>query len=417
MSDKHQYRKRRVRRRRPEWAAGRASFTLLELLVSLGIILILAVLTMRLLNATLNSDRIRNGARELQTFLSGARDRAIHAGQPRGVRFITDPNDRSTVRSFVYIGATNTFTDGSLLSIDPNGNIYFVTNTPPAAPSASTTPTAVWTNLWNRGLLTDGTPIRLTVGSTPINLYLTVSATGTSATGPTGFAVTTVPPTTFPINFPFVATATSASYALQLAPTALSGDQPRALPTNIVIDLDNSMLPSGWTSPGGYSDKLDVLFAPNGTVMGPAASAGRIHFVLSEFADASVPVPLPGNSTVTGVPLMDATNTWSLGSTSGTYGPWAATTNYTLESWVVPNPLNDLAFRCVVAGQTGGGQPAQFATATPGSQFTDGTVTWECYNPKTRVIVSLATLTGRVTTSPVDPADRFRFAEVGEVTQ
>ena len=49
----------------------RALFTLLELLVSLGIILILATLTMRLLNATLNSDRIRNGAREFQSFLAG----------------------------------------------------------------------------------------------------------------------------------------------------------------------------------------------------------------------------------------------------------------------------------------------------------------------------------------------------------
>ncbi len=55
----------------------RASFTLLELLVSLGIILILATLTMRLLNATLNSDRIRNAAREFQSFLAGARDRAV----------------------------------------------------------------------------------------------------------------------------------------------------------------------------------------------------------------------------------------------------------------------------------------------------------------------------------------------------
>lgn len=417
MSDKSLHHQHQVRRRRPERATGRPSFTLLELLVSLGIILILAVLTMRLLNATLNSDRIRNGARELQTFLSGARDRAIHAGQPRGVRFITDPSDHSTVRSFVYIGSSSNFTDGSLLSIDPNGQIWFITNNPPLAPTASMTPSTVWMNLWNRGLLTDGTPIRLQVGSTPINLYLTVSATGMNATGPTGFAITTVPPTTFPINFPFVATATSASYALQLAPTVLSGDQPRALPQNIVIDLDNSSLPTGWNAAGGYSDKLDVLFAPNGTVMGPAASAGRIHFVLSEFADASVPIPLPANSTMTGVPLMDATNTWSLGTTSGTYGPWAANTNYTLESWVVPNPLNDLAFRCVVAGQSGGAPPPQFTTAAPGTQFGDGTVTWECYNPKTRLIVSLATLTGRVTTSPVDPNDRFRMAEVGEVTQ
>ena len=142
-------------------------FTLLELLVSLGIILILAVLTMRLLNATLNSDRIRNGRGSCRRFCRAHVTGRFTLGSRAGVRFVTDPIDHSTVRSFVYIGASNTFTDGTLLSIDPSGNIYFVTNTPPAVPTASTTPTAVWTNLWNRGLLTDGTPIRLTVGSTP----------------------------------------------------------------------------------------------------------------------------------------------------------------------------------------------------------------------------------------------------------
>src|SRR5580700_11678853 len=79
----------------------RASFTLLELLITLGIILILATLTMRLLNATLNSDRIRTGSRELQSFLGGARDRAVYAGQRRGVRLIQDPLDPSCARSFV----------------------------------------------------------------------------------------------------------------------------------------------------------------------------------------------------------------------------------------------------------------------------------------------------------------------------
>ena len=150
--------------------------------------------------------------------------------------------------------------------------------------------------------------------------------------------------------------------------------------------------------------------------MGPVASAGRIHFVLSEFADATVPVPLPANSLVTGVPLMDATNTWSLGSTSGTYGPWAANTNYTLESWVVPSPLSDLAFRCVgAADRRRAARTVRDGDARQPDHRRNRDL--EVLNPKTRVIVSLATLTGRVTTSPVDPTDRFHFAEVGEVTQ
>ena len=128
----------------------RASFTLLELLVSLGIILILATLTMRLLNATLNSDRIRNAARELQSFLAGSRDRAVYAGQPRGVRLIQDPNDRSAVHSFVYVGAPSTFTDGTQITITTAG-----------ATSTISTPPASWTTLVQRGLLTDGANITL----------------------------------------------------------------------------------------------------------------------------------------------------------------------------------------------------------------------------------------------------------------
>ena len=233
---------------------------------------------------------------------------------------------------------------------------------------------------------------------------MTVSATGMSPTGPTGFAITTVPAATFPI--PAVAGNPGANYALQLGPSILPGDEPRSLPQGIVIDLDNSVLPASWTAPGGYSDKLDILFSPNGTVMGPVAASGRIHFVLSEYTDASVPIPNAAVSTATGVPLMDITN------------QWVASQAYAQEQWVVPNPQNDLAFRCVVAGTSGGAQPAQFATATPGQQIPgDGGVTWECYNPKTRLIVSLATRTGRVTTSPVSPLDRYRFAETGEVTQ
>jgi type II secretory pathway pseudopilin PulG len=374
-----------ARRRPPSLVATRlrASFTLLELLVSLGIILILAVLTMRLLNATLNSDRLRNGARELQTFLAGARDRAVFSGQPRGVRLIQDPFDHSTARSFVYIGAPATFTDGNTIIIATSAGVSTVTNPP-----------LTWNNLVQRGLLTDGATIVLggvsyTMARSPSpTIYQPSPAPGTwtltkAYTGPVGTLI---------------------SYSLQLSPTVLPGDQPRSLPSNVVIDLDNSILPSTWGSAGSYAGPLDLLFNPNGTVMGTVAAAGRIHFVLSEYVDASVPV---WNNGVTGVPLLDATNTWQ------------ANTAYTAQtSWVVPNPQNDLVFRCVTGATSGGAQPAGFTTATPGSQVTgDGGVTWECYNPKARIVVSLATQTGRVTTSPVNPLDKYRYAEIGEVTQ
>ncbi len=392
-------------------AGNRASFTLLELLISLGIILILATLTMQLLNSTLNSDRIRNGARELQTYFAGARDRAIHAGQPRGVRLITDVVNPSTVRSFVYIGASSSFTDGSQLSIDVNGNISFMNGTP-TPPNTS----AVWTRLWNLGLLPNGTPIELTVGNTPILLYMSVSVTGLAGGTPT-FAITTAPTGTFPIApTPIAAGTSGATYTLQLAPTVLSGDEPRSLPSNIVIDLNSSILPLVWGSAGSFSNTLDILFSPQGTVIGTPASDGKIHFVLADTSDTTGQTPIAGLPPRSPLQL-DA--------------PWQANTNYALGNVIVPTPSSFIAFRCVssTAGQQSGGTiPGAFATITTANQsVTDNTVTWQSFVKKSNLIVSLATATGRVTTHPVDvstqltPAgsgyDSFRFAEIGEVQQ
>ncbi|HET6327403.1 MAG TPA: hypothetical protein VFG04_22165 [Planctomycetaceae bacterium] len=374
------------RKVRPAATGLRASFTLLELLISLSIILILAALTMRLLNATLNSDRIRNGARELQSFLAGARDRAIYAGQPRGVRLIQDPSDASTSHSFVYIGAPSTFTDGFQVTLTTAAGLTTIGF---SNPSTAT----VWAGLVSRGLLTDGATIRLGTGASAA-----IFTMARNPAGSTTWVLTT--------SQPYTGT-TPIAYSLQLLPTVLPGEEPRSLPQNIVIDLDNSQLPSTWGSPGAITGSLDVLFSPNGIVTGAVAAAGRVHLVLSEYVDATVPIPNPANSTVTGVPLLDATNTWIGNHT------------YQVEQWVVPNPQNDLAFRCVTStapNQSGGTQPA-FLTAVPGQQITDGNLTWECYNPKTRLVVTLATQTGRVTTSPINPLDKFRFAEIGEVTQ
>jgi hypothetical protein len=358
----------------------------------MAILLILATLTMRLLNATLNSDRIRNGSRELQSFLAGARDRAVFAGQPRGVRLIPDAVDRSAVHSFVYIGAPSSFTDATPILINPGGltintlnNVTLLPNVPPAAPAA-------WSSLVQRGLLTDGATINVA------GVFYTMARQ--TVAGVTSWVLTK----------PYAGTTgVTVNYTLQLLPAVVPGEEPRSLPNNIVIDLDNSTLPATWGSPGAWNGSLDLLFAPNGTVTGTVAAAGRIHFVLSENVDATVPVP---NTTpvITGVPLLDANKS-----------TWQAGLAYAVDQWVVPSPPNDLAFRCVVAGTSGGGPPAQFTTAAAGTQFTEGPSTpplkWECYNPKTRLVVSLATQTGRVTTSSVTPADPFRFAEIGEISQ
>src|SRR6202451_2610301 len=131
-----------------------AAFTLIELLIAMSIMLILAAITVRLVMGNLDSDRMKGGSRELQSYLAGARDRAIYAGQPRGVRFIPDPTDLGTVRRFVYIGATVNFTDGAQVQIAADKRTISTSPT-------TYVPPASWANLVQRGQLTNGAQITL----------------------------------------------------------------------------------------------------------------------------------------------------------------------------------------------------------------------------------------------------------------
>ena len=98
-----------LRRRR----SAPSGFTLVELLVVISIILLLTVMTIGVINIS-TSERVRSGARQVQSVVEGARDRAIYAQQPRGVRLLVNedildpaftPPTPTIVSSLVYIGS------------------------------------------------------------------------------------------------------------------------------------------------------------------------------------------------------------------------------------------------------------------------------------------------------------------------
>ena len=69
----------------------RRGFTLVEILVVVSIMLLLSTLTLVAFRSS-NTDKMRSAARVVQSALLGAKDRAMHAKDFRGVRFVRDAN-------------------------------------------------------------------------------------------------------------------------------------------------------------------------------------------------------------------------------------------------------------------------------------------------------------------------------------
>ena len=91
-----------------------SGFTLVELLVVIAVLLILVVMTVTAIDFTFTSERVRSGARQVQSALEGARDRAIFAREPRGLRLFVDPNDPRIVTSMVYVGGSKNWSQGQI---------------------------------------------------------------------------------------------------------------------------------------------------------------------------------------------------------------------------------------------------------------------------------------------------------------
>ena len=364
-------------------ARSRAGFTLIELMVVVGLILLLAVMTASAINTSISGDKVRGGARQVQSFLAGARDRAIYSKAPRGVRFLLDSTNNRTVSSMVYIAPTDDWTQGTI-QVEWYGGIVKCVRGFDNDTSGLAIPTG-WLNLYNQGLLKNGVRIKIPDNNTGewYTVDTSLLATATTSDPPRLLLLTklsiaatqTANQTDFQPAFQSGTGPTT--YRLELPPSVLPNQEPVLLPKGCVIHLDRcttagnlenlayhgDKLPSSWKratttgDPSGfdYSSLMDVMFSPRGVVIGPSAQAGIIHFYLGDQKDAD----------------MDRTywtNTTPPTNSAPEYGIW-----------------------------------------------TDPTAISPNYERGDKLILTLFTRTGAVSTHPIHPLDRFKFAETGEV--
>lgn len=366
---------RRTSSSSPPAPARRAAFTLIEMLVVVGILLLLGAMTLSVVNVAMTGDRTRGAARQVQSYLEGARGRAIYGGKQKGnsyqcgVRFIPElpswepakayplvgtkvlPAARGT--GFVYEltapaggGTSGAFEPNWAAAVIPgatltdNGltwtcradhilvtSLQYVENDPTATsitggtialarpdvdnnsvadstdvlriignphsryPGTPGQPTK-WFERALLGLIYHGQTVVLNNRKYQVSLQnltandeelvLTTPYIGTLNTGVTASDVVVV------------SGALAPTYELLLPPQPMPNQEPRSLGNGVVLDLS---LSNGLNSLLVNSQRMDVMFSPRGTVVGPLAGTGILEFTISDREDALKQVPLPTTTT------------------------------------------------------------------------------------------------------------------------
>lgn len=312
-----------------------AGFTIIELLIVIAILLLLTTFTILSVDFAFESERVRSGARQVQSALEGARDRAIKSRQPRGIRFLLDddPDNGRVVSSMVYVGAAEPWTRGQITLLRRDLNFDGVVD-------AGADSDKVWMirgegTSWNmlkrRGFLginedRNGNGVLDPTEDLNGNGGLDVETPRIKIPGDrngTWYHVNTAllgvvpgvpdlllltrpyrdPGTTPPSEVVAFEGTGINTYILELPPRVLADAEPIILPQGVVIDLDASLVPSSWRPTSGgytrrYSNRMDLMFTPRGTVLGDAAGAGLLHFYITRREDVTTATTLANRPAV-----------------------------------------------------------------------------------------------------------------------
>jgi prepilin-type N-terminal cleavage/methylation domain-containing protein len=272
----------------------RRGFTLIELMVVITIMLILFAMTVYGINFTRDADKVRGAAAQVQSFLSGARDRAIYAKEARGVRFFVDPGNPRSVSAMAYIQPGQKWSYGTVdlerLDINPRNNVPDIDLNGFSHVVVVRGERLGWWQLKRRGLLTDGSRIRMPRDTG--NWYEVDTSLINITALPTGadFLLLRIPYSDAGGDKNAVVAHTGMTYELEL-PSQLLAQEPSLLPEGAVIDLDGSKIPNVWRprladEAGQFSPYMDIFFSPRGNVIGNATGTGIIHFYVCDAEDS-----------------------------------------------------------------------------------------------------------------------------------
>lgn len=282
---------------------------MVELLVVITILLVLVGITVTVLNVSLDGEKIRVGTRQIQSYLMGARDRALYNGRPCGVRFLLDPIDNRTIRRMVFVQVPDDWQRGSFRVLghpNPSMSILEEVLQDVDGDGYGETATTDWRQILRNAsgqiirperieiqgqwytVIDESLPYTPTSGNLPRDRLLIRPA----FRGPVGTLIG------------------EGEYRLRRQAVLMPDAEPGVLPLSVVVDLNNcrrnpstdaagATLPASWKTGSPYSTVMDLMFSPRGAVIGPEASHGVIHLLINGSGDTELALsPLdPVNST------------------------------------------------------------------------------------------------------------------------
>lgn len=287
----------------------RRGFTMIELLVVISIMLVVSYLAYSIFTGR-NSDKTRSAARIAQSAFLGAKDRALHARDLRGVRMIRDTTDSTLVTAFIYLQPLPVQATGNLATSPQNNfalarpNYVATGNTDATQVIISGAQAAAWFQQDSAGIWpSNRAQIRIPSGSSSLGAGPWYNLQPQSTTAPYWGMMTAgnlilnlqtpfqggKPATAGPSHNAIDPTDSTASCDIQLGNDLLPFHQPISFPSSVIIDLKfcsgNVQSLAGVGS--GNNPYIDLMFSPRGMLTGPIAAQGPLHFLLRDLQDAA----------------------------------------------------------------------------------------------------------------------------------
>ena len=299
----------------------RSGFTLTELLVVIAILLVLSTMAFAIFNSGRSSDRMRSGARTAQSAFLGAKDRALHAKDLRGVRLTRDATNLNLLNGFVYLQSLGTLTYplGSIqlertnlisFSFPDSPDVLIVHGFDGLEPGP--TPASPYVD-WAQKSAFFAFPgrIRIPAGSGGQWFSFFANTSGAYKLQPGNEYLqlaTSFPQAGNPFAKYYIAFDRATAFSscdIQLGNDVLPFHQPITLPSGCVIDLaycsSNVQIMAGYVPQiqavayirPGYvpvppMNNIDVMFSPRGNLTGTVSALGALFFCLRGVQDASL---------------------------------------------------------------------------------------------------------------------------------